>query len=102
MFTSELIAVHAIADYPDVEAELARIPLERRVGPIVINDRTRLPPTEAQCRHYFRLIARKAGIPDSVWNKSGQGQHGLGRQRNGRPSVGRAVQDGWPASTWST
>jgi hypothetical protein len=68
MFTSELIAVHAIADYPDVEAELARIPLERRVGPIVINDRTGLPPTEAQCRHCFRLIARKAGIPDSIWN----------------------------------
>jgi tripartite-type tricarboxylate transporter receptor subunit TctC len=27
---------------------------------------------------------------------SGQGQHGLGRQRNGRPSVGRAVQDDGP------
>jgi hypothetical protein len=68
MFTSELVAVHAIADYPDVEAELAKIPPERRVGPIVINTRTGLPPTEEQCRHYFRLIARKAGIPDTVWN----------------------------------
>lgn len=67
-FTSELVAVHAIADYPDVEAELAKIQIERRVGPIVINSYTGLPPNEAQCRYNFRRIARAAGIPDEVWN----------------------------------
>jgi hypothetical protein len=65
-FTSELEAAHAVADYPDLVHELSRV--EHRVGPIVINNRTGLPPTEAQCRHYFRLIARQAGIPDSIWN----------------------------------
>jgi len=66
--TSEMEAVHVIADYPELAAELARIPAERRVGPIVIHGKTGLPPTEAQCRRYFRRIARECGIPDSVWN----------------------------------
>lgn len=66
-FTSAMEAAHKIADYPMLEAELARIPLDRRVGPIVINSRTGLPPAEDQCRYHFRRIARKAGIPDSVW-----------------------------------
>jgi hypothetical protein len=66
-FTSGLVAVHAIADYPDLVAELALIPESRRIGPIVIHHRTGLPPTEAQCRRYFRVIARKAGLPDNLW-----------------------------------
>ena len=41
---------------------------ERRVGPIVINERTGRPYTPEQCRYNFRLIARKAGIPDTLWN----------------------------------
>lgn len=64
--TTAITAVHAIADYPDVEAELARIPVDRRVGPIVLNANG-LPPNEVQCRYAFRMIARKAGIPDEVW-----------------------------------
>lgn len=67
-FTSQLEAVHAIDDYPLLAAEIARIPSERRVGPVVINPGTGLPPTDAQCRYYFRKIAREAGIPDAVWN----------------------------------
>lgn len=65
-FTTALVAVHAIADYPEVEADLARTPAESRVGPLVINARTGLPPTEAQCRRYFRIIATHAGIPANV------------------------------------
>jgi len=67
-FTSELVAVHAIADYPDVELDLARTPPKRRIGPLVIYPRTGLPPDETQCRRFFRIIARAAGIPDSFWN----------------------------------
>jgi len=66
--TSAEMAVHAIADYPDLAAELRSIPAERRIGPIVINPKTGRPPTEAQCRRAFRRIARKCGIPDAVWN----------------------------------
>ena len=69
--TSGAVAVHSVQDYPDLKAELARhgYPQERRVGPIVINSKTGLPPTEAQCRRYFRIIAHKAGIPFDVKNR---------------------------------
>jgi len=63
--TSQEVAVHVIADYPDLAAELARLP--RGVGPIVIFPQTGRPPTDDQCRHWFRRIARVAGIPDNVW-----------------------------------
>lgn len=57
-----------IADFPDLVAELERTPRDRRVGPLVINETTGLPYTDAQYRHYFRRIARLAGIPDDVKN----------------------------------
>lgn len=69
-FTSELVAAHAVADYPDLMEEMARIgyPNERKIGPLVLFHLTGLPPTEAQCRRYFRIIARAAGIPDEIKN----------------------------------
>jgi hypothetical protein len=66
--TSGLVAAHAIEDYPDLAADLAKTPTEQRIGPIVLNPRTGMPPTEAQCRSIFRRVARKVGIPDNVWN----------------------------------
>lgn len=63
---SAATAVHCVHDYPNVEEELARTPTEQRIGPLVINDRTGVPPTEEQCRRYFRVIARASGIPDDV------------------------------------
>ena len=66
--TSARMAEHRIADYPDLIAELERIPVECRVGPLVINERTGLPYNPEQARYNFRLIARAAGIPDNVWN----------------------------------
>jgi len=66
-FTSGAAVVLRIADYPDLAAELERIPAERRVGPMVINERTGLPYTREQYRATFRPIARAAGIPDDVW-----------------------------------
>lgn len=66
--TSAREAIHRIDDYPDLVAELERIPADRRVGPIVINERTGLPYTPEQCRYNFRLIARAAGISDRIWN----------------------------------
>jgi hypothetical protein len=66
--TSAKEAVHRIANYPELVAELERVPRERRVGPLVINEATGKPYKPEQCRYYFRLIARAAGIPDSIWN----------------------------------
>jgi hypothetical protein len=61
-------AVCRLADYPDLMAELDRLPPERRVGPIVINERSGLPYTPEQARALFRLVARAAGLPDDLWN----------------------------------
>lgn len=56
------VAVHAIGDYPNVAEELARTPNERRIGPLVLHDRTGLPPTEPQCRRDYRKVADACGI----------------------------------------
>jgi hypothetical protein len=62
------VAVHSIHDYAAVAADLARTPPEQRIGPLVICHITGLPPTEEQARRFFRMVASKAGIPDTVWN----------------------------------
>jgi hypothetical protein len=61
-------AEHRIADHPDLAAELARVPINRRVGPLVVDDVRRVPYTPESYRRWFRTIARRAGIPDAVWN----------------------------------
>ena len=66
--TSKVIAAHDIAIYPDLAADLARTPADQRIGPLVICHLTGVPPTPEQCRRFFRIVARKAGIPDEVWN----------------------------------
>ncbi len=64
--TSEEEAVHVVADYPKLVAELALTPTAKRIGPIIINPKTGVPPTEAQCRRAFRRIAAEVGISDNV------------------------------------
>lgn len=61
-------AVHRVSDYPDLLTELDRIPTEKRIGPLVLNEMNGLPYTSAQYRLAFRSIARAAGIPDGIWN----------------------------------
>jgi hypothetical protein len=61
-FTSEMIAVHQIADYPELEAELARTPINNRIGPLVLMGNG-LPPTDQQCRYHFRRIAQGCRHP---------------------------------------
>jgi hypothetical protein len=61
-------AAHRISDHPDLAAELNRIPLNRRVGPLVVEERRGLPYSPALYRHWFRKIAQACGIPDTVWN----------------------------------
>jgi hypothetical protein len=61
-------AEHRISDHPDLAVELDRVPLDRRVGPLVINEQFGVPYSAEQYRKSFREIARAAGIPDTVWN----------------------------------
>jgi hypothetical protein len=61
-------AEHRIADHPDLAAELDRVPHDRRVGPLVVDEARGAPYTAEAYRAWFRRIARKAGIPDTVWS----------------------------------
>lgn len=49
--------------------ELALIPLERRIGPVVICDYTGVPYTRKSFNRAWRKIARSAGIPDVTQNR---------------------------------
>lgn len=57
-------AEHDLTRYPEVIAELP----PRGVGPVVLNENTRLPWTPGHFSRTFRKIARAAGWPDEVWN----------------------------------
>jgi hypothetical protein len=52
-----------------VMAELALVPLERRVGPVVISGYTGLPYQRKAFNRAWRQIANAAGIPKSVQNR---------------------------------
>jgi hypothetical protein len=62
-------AVHDTAAYPLVAECLALIPAENRLGPIVKNETTGLPYRYRNFFQMWRAIARKAGVPDGVWNR---------------------------------
>jgi hypothetical protein len=47
---------------------LSKIPNSSRVGPLIIDENTNRPYAEHAYAREWRVIARAAGIPDSVWN----------------------------------
>jgi hypothetical protein len=47
---------------------LARIPADRRVGPLIIDEKAGRPYAHDAYGREWRLVARAAGIPDKVWN----------------------------------
>jgi hypothetical protein len=61
-------AEHDLKLYPDALAELQRIPPERRVGPVVISEKTGLPYRDYQFLDAWHSLARPAGIPPGVRN----------------------------------
>ena len=63
------VVTHALGSMPLVAAELARIPKDRRVGPLVVNENTGQPYLALVFSRNWRKIARAAGIPDTVWNR---------------------------------
>ena len=54
---------------PMVLEEIARIPPERRVGPVVISEKTALPWVAQNYRYAWRKIRKAAGIGANVWNR---------------------------------
>jgi hypothetical protein len=62
------VAEHDLRRHPDVLAELALVPADRRVGPVVVNPSSGLPFKRREFARVFRRIATAAGIPADVWN----------------------------------
>jgi hypothetical protein len=49
--------------------EIALVPAERRVGPVIVSERTGHPWTAQQFNRAWRKVARAAGVPDEVWSR---------------------------------
>jgi len=53
---------------PNVLAEIAHIPAERRVGPMIVSEATGVPYRWTKYPENFRRVATAAGIPSNVWS----------------------------------
>lgn len=58
-----------VADFPLVTAEIDRVPEDRRIGPMVVDEQTGRPYRHRWFAALWRRIARQAGIPDEVWSR---------------------------------
>lgn len=47
---------------------LARVPVARRVGPLIVDETAGRPYAESAYGREWRIVARAAGVPDAVWN----------------------------------
>lgn len=54
---------------PMVMEELARLPLEKLSGPLIVNPRTGLPYRQWYFRDLWRRVANECGIDKAVWNR---------------------------------
>jgi hypothetical protein len=59
---------HDLKLLPTVTALLDMVPQERRIGALIVNETARRPYAEFAYARDWREIARKVGIPDTVWN----------------------------------
>jgi hypothetical protein len=55
--------------YPMLIAELMRVPVDKRVGPMIISENTGLPFTANTYRTQWRIIADLAGLPPEIQNR---------------------------------
>ncbi len=58
-----------VSEYPLWMQELDRVPMEKRAGPIIIDENAGRPYFHRHFARVFREIAQKAGVPDSVWSR---------------------------------
>jgi hypothetical protein len=59
--------VFDLALHPLVTAELARVPLDRRIGPMVIDEPAGRPYRKRHFQEVWRAIADAAGVPRNIW-----------------------------------
>lgn len=55
--------------YPMLMAELMRVPVDKRVGPMIISENTGMPYTANTYRTQWRIIADLAGLPKEIQNR---------------------------------
>lgn len=54
---------------PMVMEELANIPADKRVGPIIVNEFTKRPYSEHSFQYGWKADFKTAGLPDGLWNR---------------------------------
>jgi hypothetical protein len=54
--------------YPMILEEIQRVPRQKRIGPMIISERTGEPYKHRTFTQTWRKVANKAGVPKSVWN----------------------------------
>ena len=59
---------HDLTLCPLVMDLISRIPSERRVGPLIVDELAGRPFAEHAYAREWRKVARVAGIPDALWN----------------------------------
>ena len=61
-------AAHDLKLCPIVLRLLDLVPLNRRVGPLIVDETAGRPYAESAYGREWRIVARAAGVPDHVWN----------------------------------
>ncbi len=74
--------------YPLIAAEIARVPAARRIGPMIVDERSGLPYSEKEYGKRWRKIADAVGVPKGVWNRDSR----AGGVTEGR-AAGAAIED---------
>jgi hypothetical protein len=59
---------HDLKLHPMVLEEIAKVPSEKRIGPMIIAETTGEPYKHRNFTQRWRMIANKAGLPKGVWN----------------------------------
>lgn len=54
--------------FPLVTELLAQIPAEQRIGALIVDETAGRPYAEFAYARDWRVVARAAGIPDTIWN----------------------------------
>jgi hypothetical protein len=67
--TTEVTISFDLSVCPMVCEEIAHIPLEQRVGPLIINPSTRLPYIRQSWRNAWAEDFKAAGLPKGMWNR---------------------------------
>jgi hypothetical protein len=61
-------AAHDLKLCPLVLDLLERVPTDRRIGPLVLDETAGRPYAESAYGREWRIVAKAAGVPDHVWN----------------------------------